>query len=631
MQSISALRFCLGLALAIAGLPLAAQDELPWQRQASEGGVAVSVSLQESDTAPRADRGVPLQRELRLDVRVADAASGTALPGVRPRVWLARQAAPGAEACADQARRFVAGRVSQRADRDFNQQLLATLNSDATLSLISPQFAVGSTRLESLITLPGPGADWVYLSGRDQLLVTLPAQGQLAVVDMAAQKLLRRIDLGAGQPRRLVVTPDERRAFVAMDDADALAVVDLAEPDTPVRRLDIGAGLHGLALSDDGSRLVVTSSSAGRVTLIDTARAATLAAHALAGTPLAVAVSPLSRRAYVARANADSLAVLALDDGRLEAPLPFASGVVHLRAAPDGRHLLGLSPRADRLHVLDVARGRLLGSTATVEAPDQIAFTARFAYVRGLGALSVTLLDLAALARGELATNQVPMYQQRPDSQAASLGVADMIVPAPDGAGVLVANGADTAIYAYMEGMQAPQGSYRTYSRAVQGLKLLDRGLREQRPGEWQTRLRLDRGGHYQLLVLTDQPRLLRCFALDVDERGQTAEGQRVQTRFSVAGPARAGQPLAVRVELRDGDSGQPLTGLGDVQLMLLELPGLAQRRAFAAEEAPGVYRLVDTLPREGRWRVALQVASRGLSFERSATLDLDVAPAGAP
>ncbi len=616
--------------MAAAATCLGSTDTLPWVRATDEGGTALTVTLRELPAAgARADTPVPLHRPLHLAVALTDGAGGAALRGVKPKVWLARQTADPPETCTDQVRRFVSGRITAKADRDFNGHLMLTLNGDASLSILNPQFSVGSTRLEALVTLPGVGADWVHLRGRDQVLVTLPRERLLMVVDVATRRVVQRIELGThGAPRRLVVTPDEQRAFVAMDDAAELVVVDL-QRGRPVVRLPIGRGLHGLALAGNGRRVVATASSDNRVSVIDAEALKVLAQHSVGGTPLSVAASALSGRVYVARANDARLAVLDPETGRLLAPANFARGVTALRADPSGRWVLGVGGREARVHVLDTASGRLLGSAGTVEQPDQVVFTARFAYVRGLSSLSMTLLDLGALARGDLATTQVPMYQRRPDAAPGEIGVADMIAPAPDGAGVLVANGADTALYAYMEGMQAPQGSYRTYSRAPRALMVIDQSMRETAPGRHETRLQLERGGRYTLAVVVDSPRLVRCFDLAVDDTGATPEGRRLDIQLEAAQPgeARAGEALPLRVRVADADTGEAVTGLTDVQVMALQLPGVAQQRRFAQEQSPGVYALTEKLPRAGTWRLTVQIASRGLAFERSPALELRVAP----
>ncbi len=604
-----------------------AADPLPVRLAAQEAGVALSLSLGSPDAAE-----VPTGPPIDLRLTLADGASGSPLRGLRPRVWLSRRTEGRAESCTDLARRFAAGRLSQRADRDLNSFLLVTLNADASVSVINPQVGVGSTRLESLITLPGVGGDWALAQGGDRLLVTLPQQRSLAVIDMTRYRLLGTVALGDGEPRRLVVGTDQRQAHVAMDRSDRLLTVDIDRL-AVVAEARIGRGLHNLVLTDDGRQLVVTSSDDDQVTVLDADGLQVRQRHRVPGTPVFVAWSPLARQAYVAAVNDTRL--WAIDPTGAAAPtaLPFERGVSALRTDPSGRFLVAVREAASELLVLDTASGRLVGRTATVAQPDQVVFSRRYGYVRGLDSLSVTLLDLASLAEGRLATNQVPMFQKVAATAREHISGADMLAPSPEGDGVIAANGADTALYYYTEGMMAPQGTYRTYSRSPRGLLVLDRSLREAAPGDYRSRFSLDRGGRYTLTLLLDQPRLVRCLEFEAGERVDDSTALALDYRWPGAGGGAAldtGAAHVLSVAVRDVRTGQPVTGLTDLQLMVLELPGLSQQRQAARETAPGVYSVTQRFPRAGRWRLVAQIPSQGIGFDRAASADLTVQEAAA-
>ena len=113
-----------------------------------------------------------------------------------------------------------------------------------------------------------------------------------------------------------------------------------------------------------------------------------------------------------------------------------------LRASPSGPHVLALSEQASRAWAIDTSSNKIIGSLATEPHPDQIVFSGRFGYVRSLASTKVTMIDLKALERGEMASNVVPMFQKAPSADRSAIGVADVIAPAPDGEGVVMANGA---------------------------------------------------------------------------------------------------------------------------------------------------------------------------------------------
>jgi DNA-binding beta-propeller fold protein YncE len=612
------------------GLPASAADQLPLHQRTTQDGIAAELRIEAQREGP-----VPLDQALRITIALKDEASGEPLRGLRPRLWMSRQGSGEPVSCSDQVRRFAGGKLTQRADRDLNGFQFLTLNADANVSVINPQVQVGSTKLEALIPLPGAGSDWVYSSALDLLFVTLAERGELAVVDMARHRVRKTASLGATSlPRRLVLSRNGTTLWIALDGADSVLALDAR---TLERRteLRLGAGPHRMALTDDGF-VLVASSGAKTLSVVDSASATLQGRFSLPAEPLALAYSALSRRAYVALVNSKDVAIV--DPAAAQATQAMTLlgvGVAPdtLKADPSGRFVLGLSSRENRLVAIDTASGRLIGGATVAGTPDQIGFTRRFAYVRSGSSLNMNLLELDNLAQGKFALSSVPFFQRTSESAGPNPTGADVMVASPEGDSMVVGSPADTALYYYTEGMMAPQGSYRTYSRALHGLLVVDRSLRETAPGEYSLAVKLDRGGRYSLPLLVGQPRLIHCFALHVDEPAHTAEpGTTVRYRLAGAGaPAAAKPQVAARVdhtfdiELSEPASGKPLAGVNDLQVMALELPGLSQQRQFAVETGPGTYRVTQRFPRAGQWRLSVQSVSRGLSFDKAESLDLRV------
>ncbi|RZS58025.1 cytochrome D1 domain-containing protein [Sphaerotilus mobilis] len=629
-----------------------AGDDLPVVQQHTQGGVKAELNLNAEQTG-----AIPLGQPLTLTLTLTDELSGTPLRGLRPRMWMSRQGGDQAEPCTAQIRRFASGRLAQRADRDLNSFQLLTLNADASISVINPLLQLNNTKLEALIRLPGVGTDWVHARGLDRLFVTLADRAELAVVDLANNKLIKTVSLGEGKPRRLVIGPDERTVWVALDDSDRLVGVDVATMAVS-QELKIGDGAHALSLSEDGRRLVVTSTAANQVSLIDAQAGKVLARVPVSGTPLAVTHSALARRAYIGSLNAPLLTVIDLDNGQPIERITLPQPVSAVRADPSGRHVLAVHTASSTLMAIDAASARLVAQASVVAQPDQIAYTQRFAFIRGLGSSNVQMVELRALDDGKLALNELPVFQKPPAEMPEHIGPADLMVTTPEPGTMLLGSAPDTALYYYAEGMMAPQGTYATYRRAARAVKVVDRSLKETAPGVYTGLVRLDRGGLYTLPTLLEQPRLTHCYAFNVDETGATTDGRRIDVTWQIGdlsfsgssariasqtlpgsvrdagkpGQApraemRTGQASELAIRLKDGQTGQPLSGIADLQVMALERPGLSQQRAFAKEReaGSGVYVVTQTFPREGVWRVMVQSRSLGLTFDRSPLLDIGV------
>ena len=108
-------------------------------------------------------------------------------------------------------------------------------------------------------------------SGR-HVVVSLNGENKIAVVDVAARKLLWKAEVGRG-PVQVMITPDDKMALVANQGSAAnpdnrLSLVSLAERKT-IATVQVGRGAHGVALDADGRTAYVTNTYADTVSAID--------------------------------------------------------------------------------------------------------------------------------------------------------------------------------------------------------------------------------------------------------------------------------------------------------------------------------------------------------------------------
>lgn len=137
-------------------------------------------------------------------------------------------------------------------------------------------------------TMPGmpkgallpPGGDWLLTNipagvrneGLDvspdgkQAWTVSPADGKIYVIDVAAKKLEDVIDANAAGANRLKFTPDGRRVLVSA--GPDLVVVDVATQKV-IKRMTLGHGSAGILMQPDGSRAFVACSPDNYVAVID--------------------------------------------------------------------------------------------------------------------------------------------------------------------------------------------------------------------------------------------------------------------------------------------------------------------------------------------------------------------------
>ncbi len=616
-----------------------AQNSGSEQNHRTEGGLPSSVSNAQSSITDRLEReGVSIDfsvtatgesakqiiagTDALISFSLKDARTGQPLAGARPRAWLSARKtdrAPTDAECADKVRGFVEGRLSARPDIDLNSYLLLALNHDNTISVINPQISFGRTQLEHLVKLPGAGADWALSKNGETLYVTLPEQSAVAVVSTVTMQVVETISVGEKmRPTRAALQPGGRYLWVALDNSPHVAVIDTAT-NKLAAKIETGVGLHSFAFTPDGKFTYVANTSVDTVSAIDAQKLVKVADIPVGKTPGSIAYSSASRLVYAAAINGASISVIDPARQKVVRSIPVKRGIVAFRFEPSGRFGFAVNQMENVVEIIDASTGEVAGTVSIVKGADQIAFTGNYAYLRGTGSEKVSLIELAGIQKGKLAAVEVVAGQRPPGELPAEIGVADMIVPTPEGNSVLIANAPDQMIYYYVEGMSAPMGALSNYKRHPRAALVLDRSLTEVKPGVYSARAKLKNAGRFDVSLLLNQPRILHCFQLDVaqsssEENPPRAAALVVKPLFE-GQQFKAGESVALRFKITDSVTMQPLKGLTDVQVLAFEPPGIWQQRQFAKEVGDGEYEVSQTFPRAGQYKVMLRVASRGVAY----------------
>jgi DNA-binding beta-propeller fold protein YncE len=633
------LLFASGLLL----LPAVAQaSEPPTPAAAPQKAVLDGIAVELSVTPADGGSG-PVREGQPARVRLAftDAATKTPLSRLAPGAWMdllgtgsaggtdAKAAAPPG-GCKQKVETFVGGSIFSRPELDLNTYYVLALNEDATISVVDPLFGYGGSKLLALVFLDSPGEDWALTPDGDRLFVSMPDTNRVAVVESATWKVVLGIDTPA-RPRRLGLQPDGQYLWVAHDGGvSAIDVRSLRK----VADIPTGPGGHDLAFSDDSRFAFVTNEAAGTVSVLDTGKLAKLRDIKAGSRPVSLAWSTQAKAVYVASADG----VLTAVDGIKAQPLARIQGepgLGRIRFAPGGRLAFVVSPDRDAVHIVDAASNRIVQTADVEDGPDQVAFSDELAYVRHRGSETVLMIPLKTV--GE-AGKPVPVVDfpggQHPPGRLPRPTPADGIVQSPGAPAVLVANPEDEVIYFYKEGMAAPMGHFKNYGKQPRAVLVVDRSLREVRPGVYETIARMGPAGDYDLALFVAAPRLVQCFPVKVAE-DPVLVAQRNKRPLDVdiqAEPREptAGQDVRVRLRLTDPQTGAPKTGLTDVRVLTFLAPGIWQQRQWATERGEGLYEITFQPREEGLYYVFVEVPSAGLQLRKSPYLTLVAGPAPA-
>jgi YVTN family beta-propeller protein len=585
-------------------------------------GIAVDFQVTAMPDEKGQNQGLITGSDATVTFRLSDARTGEPVTGLHPNGWINSSRlnhVPNEAECKDQIKVLSGGLLSARADIDLNSYLVLTINHDNTISVINPLVSFSKTKLESLITLPGTGADWALSKKKELLYVTLPEQSTVAVIDTQTRKIVSQVLTGEKtRPTRIQLQPDGRYLWVGLDGSPKVAVID-AKTNKLVSTVAVGDGLHSITFTADSRFAYITNSVANTVTAVDTNTLSKVAELNVAKTPVAVAYSSASGLIYVASVNGETVSVIDPAKQQVIGNIQVGRGVVALRFEPKGRYAFAVNQVESTVSVIDASTNTLTGKSSVVKEPDQVAFTTDYAYIRGLASEKFSLIELRDVPSGNFSTVDVQGGQRPATDVPADIGVADMIAPVPEGNGAMIANAADGMFYYYTEGMMAPMGSFSNYKRRPRALLILDRSLSEVSPGVYSTPVKLTKAGSFVVPFLVNQPQLANCFQLSVAEspnQGDEVARTAIQVEPLFKGAQfKPGETVKIRFKITDPVTNKPVTGLEDVRVLAFEPPGIWQQRQWAKEAGKGIYEIEQVFPHDGIFNLMVEVSSRGTDF----------------
>lgn len=225
----------------------------------------------------------------------------------------------------------------------------------------------------------------------DRVAVTSEARRALLIVDMASGRVTSTFDTAQNVSHMVALAPDRTRAYVANIGSGSMTAIDLASGKV-LAQVATGAGAEGIDVTPDGREVWVSNREADTVTVVDAARLQPVATLDAKGFPIRVRFTPDGRRALVTAPRADAVLVFDVAARRLERTIAlraqrvetdgrllggFASSSVPIGVVTGGagRRAFVAQANADQVAVIDIDRGEVTGSLPTGKEPDGMAWS----------------------------------------------------------------------------------------------------------------------------------------------------------------------------------------------------------------------------------------------------------------
>lgn len=311
--------------------------------------------------------------------------------------------------------------VVQGPAKAADQSYLLVLNkTENTLAIIDPQdykiiakVPTGEGPHEVIASADGKLA-FVANYGTQQVLGS-----SLSVIDLAAKKELRRVDLGAlrrphgiievggkiyftcevnrlvarydpaadkvdwvmgtGQDatHMLVATSDAKRIYTANIRSNTVTVFDSTTPPMKVLQIPVGNQPEGIDLSPDGKELWVGQNTEGKITVIDTATNKVKESIQTGGVPIRVKFTPDGKRALVSSAQSGELIILDTLTRKEVKRIAVGETPVGILITPDGKRAFVATMQTGQVTAVNLDDLTVIKKIEPGQGPDGLAWAGK--------------------------------------------------------------------------------------------------------------------------------------------------------------------------------------------------------------------------------------------------------------
>ena len=590
-------------------------------------GVAIELNTEPLFLKNGGSRKLVEGRDAKIQFSLKDPNTGEALRGLYPAAWLDRKNPKlGNLSCKEKIGSFLQAQVGFQPEVDLNTWYILALNHKGSISVIDPLVDSGASgMLLDLVLLDSPGEDWALSPKSRWIYVTLPAVGKVAVIDTDIWKVSTQIETGF-RPMKIALQPDNRYLWVGLDQgiegADQPGGVSVIDPHTKqvVSKIPTGRGHHEIAFSADSRYAYVSNEKDGTVSVIDVWKLHKIKDIKTGTRPTSLAYSKTAHAVYATDSGEGNVYVISQANNEVTAKIEVKPEATGIRFSPDGRWGFVSDPQSKSIVIFDASSNKIAHSFTVGKGPNQVVFSDMYAYVHSVGSSQISLIKMGALSeRGSIPVIQIPVGKD-PSKEMSDAITSNMIAITPEESSVVVANPVEENIFYYMEGMNAPMGSFGNFQRSPKAVMTVDKGLKETLPGLYEANIKLNNSGTYDVAFLLDNPKITHCFTVSIESDPKIKSARKGKIEMELLSPGKevtVGQPLEVRVRLKDSLTGKPRSGVKDLGVQAVLAPGIWQNKVLAESKNDGEYIARFSFPKPGVYMVSFESRSLNLAINK--------------
>ncbi len=258
----------------------------------------------------------------------------------------------------------------------------------STLTLID----VATARVIKVINLEaGVAPHGLRFISPTTLLVTSETTKRLLIVDLERGAAVAGVETGQDLSHMVAATPDGKRAFVSSINSGTVTAIDV-EKRTVLSVIATGAGAEGIDVSPDGASVWVVNRAADTVSVIDTTTLKIVATFESPKFPIRVKFTPDGRMALVSHAQSGDLAFVDAkthavmrtmtmnvtgnaEAGRLFQDFGKSPAPIGIVVTPDSRLAYVACANADVVAEVDLGKAVIVRWLKAGKEPDGMAYS----------------------------------------------------------------------------------------------------------------------------------------------------------------------------------------------------------------------------------------------------------------
>ncbi|MCC9076022.1 beta-propeller fold lactonase family protein [Litorilinea aerophila] len=218
----------------------------------------------------------------------------------------------------------------------------------------------------------------------------------LWAIDAASGQVLVQVPVGMG-PTHPIASADGSRVYVTNTDEGSVTVIDTATWGVVTTISDLPEP-HDGALTPDGRLLYLATAGTSTLTVVDTESFAVIKTIPVGNKPRGLVAGGVNGElAYVTNKGDGTLSIVDIPNGTVQMTVPVGAGAHAVRLSPDGETAYVSLSQEDAVALVDVQSGQVRRTLAVGATPEQLDLSGdgRWLVVSNNGDATLSIIDLA--------------------------------------------------------------------------------------------------------------------------------------------------------------------------------------------------------------------------------------------